>query len=240
MAKFGRGAGITRRQGVFAGLAGLGLAASTMPPARAAEPVDLAFDVLWRDEPVGRHGVRLSPSGSGLVAEVTIDVSVALLGRTVYTYRHRSVEDWRGGRLHALHGRTDNNGSVSDVEAARDGEQLLIDGIDGRSAAPADLIPASYWHPDTIAREIWLDGVEGRVARSTVTDLGAETVQTATATVSARRFRLQGDIDAELWYADGQWVGFGLAGPRGTLIRYRLATSLDEVARVPLIAAQFA
>lgn len=208
--------------------------------AQIPEPVEIGFDIRWRDASVGRHHVTLRPSSASLSAQVEIDVDVSLFGRRVYVFRHRSLEQWQDRRLAGFQGWTDDNGTVSKVEVGRVGGKLAIHGVDGRIEAGPDLMPASYWHPDMIGRAVWLDGVKGRIARSTVHALGTSTVATAEGEIDARQYRLEGDIDAKLWYADGRWVGFGLTGPQGTLIDYRLATPLEDLAKVPPLAARFA
>jgi hypothetical protein len=40
--------------------------------------------------------------------------------------------------------------------------------------------------------------------------------------VTARRFRLEGDLALELWYRDGHWVGLAATAPDGSALTYRL------------------
>ncbi|WGF87043.1 DUF6134 family protein [Marinivivus vitaminiproducens] len=221
----------TRRQA----LAGLGAAVTAIcarSRAFAQERPALGYAILWRDGEIGRHRVVFAADGSDLTVDVGIEVTVTVFGRQVYAMRHRSRELWRSGALVGFEGRTDDNGTVKTVRAAPVGDVLRIEGTEGSVDGPLDLLPASYWHPRMIARGLWLNGVDGTIDRSTVDRVGDERMQTAQGEVQARHYRLQGDLDAEIWYAGALWSGLRLAGPAGTVIDYRLDTDAAGQDRV--------
>jgi hypothetical protein len=68
----------------------------------------------------------------------------------------------------------------------------------------------------------WLDTQRGRLARSSVTRAGRERVEAGGAMIEADRFRLEGDLTADLWYDSERWVRLAFAGPDGSAIRYVL------------------
>jgi hypothetical protein len=52
--------------------------------------------------------------------------------------------------------------------------------------------------------------------------LGVERIEAAGRTVIARHYRLQGDLNCELWYGDQQWSKLRFAARDGSTIEYRL------------------
>jgi len=204
---------------------GLALPASASPlPERG-----LDFEVLRGDSRIGSHRLRFSHEGSRLVVEVAIDIEVRIAFVTLYRYVHRSRETWAGDRLVALDSTTDDNGTRHRVTAASDGTVLAVEGSAGRISAPAETLPTSYWRQDTVRQNRMLDTMTGRLVAVTITPAGERPLTVAGRTVSARLYRLSGDIDSELAYGPGgEWIGLRFEA-RGASIAYRPAGSRPPV-----------
>lgn len=231
-----RGRGGTDRRSVLAGLlggglllaapgvAGRALALAAAGPAPASG--DLAFDVFRGDAVMGRHVLRFTPEADGrLTVSVEIDLAVAFGPITVYRYTHRNTESWAGGRLVAIRTRTDDDGTSYEVDGRAEGDGFVVQGADGRVEAPADVIPTSYWHPETPARPRWLDTQRGRLLDVAVADRGAvERPAPGGGTIDARAYDVTGDLTMTLWYRTGEprWLGVAFDG-RGREVSYRLA-----------------
>src|SRR5215213_4148335 len=84
--------------------AGLGAAALALGPARclaAADlPADRTFDVIRKGSRIGEARIRFRPDGEdGLAVTTTWDLAVKMVGVTLYSYRQKGDDRWRGGRL---------------------------------------------------------------------------------------------------------------------------------------------
>ncbi|WP_298639701.1 DUF6134 family protein [uncultured Tistrella sp.] len=187
---------------------------------------ELAFDVFRGDAPMGRHVLRFTPEADGrLTVSVEIDLAVSFGPITVYRYTHRNTESWAGGRLVAIRTCTDDDGTAYAVDGRAEGDSFVVEGADGRVEAPADVIPTSYWHPETPARLRWLDTQRGRLLGVAVTDRGTvERPAPDGGSIAARAYDVTGDLTMTLWYraAEPRWLGVAFDG-RGREVRYRLA-----------------
>ena len=202
---------------------GCGLMAGAMlgGPALAAPPGELRFAGYRNDSEIGHHRLRFTPAGERLTVDIAIELEVRFAFITAYRYTHRNRETWTNGKLVGFSSRTDDNGTPYRVEAARDGDHLVIEGKEGRITASGSLLPATYWQPDFVTRKPWINTQTGEIIESSVTSLGPDTVEAGGKPVTAERFRLAGDIDLDLWYADERWVKLAFAGPDGSKIDYR-------------------
>ncbi len=202
---------------------GLGLMAGAALGGRAwaQSPGELRFAVFRNDSEIGHHALRFTPDGEHLTVDIEIELEVRFAFITAYRYTHRNRETWANGRLAGFSSRTDDNGTPYRVEAARDGDHLVIEGKEGRITAPGSLLPATYWQPGFVTRKPWINTQTGEIIRSSVTPLGQDTVEAEGRSVTAERFRLAGDIDLDLWYADERWVKLAFAWPDGSRIDYR-------------------
>ena len=94
-----------------------------------------------------------------------------------------------------------------------------MNGAEGEFLAPAGILPTSYWHPRTVEQRRLLDSQHGRVLEVNPAFLGRETLA---GDMAARRYRLSGDLDLDLWYSDsGEWLKTAFEA-RGAEVSYAL------------------
>jgi len=181
----------------------------------------------YRDgDEIGWHRLTFRTEGERLLVEVEIRFDVTFAFITLYSYRHRSRETWQGPRLVALDTTTDDGGEQLAVQAAAKGDRLLVETAAGDVLdLPGRTLPTSYWHERTVGVSQWLDTQSGRLMRSAIERLGVEQVETAKAPVTATRYRLQGDLSCELWYADQRWCKLRFRASDGSIIDYLLESS---------------
>ncbi|MBL0929389.1 MAG: hypothetical protein IBJ15_04615 [Alphaproteobacteria bacterium] len=180
-------------------------------PAAAAPPT-LEFDVLRDGAPIGKHRVTIERDGTETRATIEIDMAVRLAFVTVYRYTHRSTELWREGRLVSLDARTDDNGTRTQVSARATDAGLATDGSGGRYDAPAETVPTSYWNREKVMRSPLLDTQSGKLIDVSAMALAAD--------ANGTRYRLAGDLEADLVYGPGgDWTGLSFAA-RGARIDY--------------------
>ncbi|MBN9496086.1 MAG: hypothetical protein J0H39_04985 [Alphaproteobacteria bacterium] len=188
-------------------------------PAAAAPPT-LEFDVLRDGAPIGKHRVTIERDGTETRATIEIDMAVRLAFVTVYRYTHRSTELWREGRLVSLDARTDDNGTRTQVSARATDAGLAIDGSGGRYDAPAETVPTSYWNREKVMRSPLLDTQSGKLIDVSAMALAAD--------ANGTRYRLAGDLEADLVYGPGgDWTGlsFSARGARIDYVRRDMAAS---------------
>lgn len=175
----------------------------------------IAFDIRREGASIGRHEVRFRRVGNQLEADIDIDIAVNFAFIPVFRYRHRNHEVWRDGRLVALDSETDDDGESYKVSARQRAGGLWVSGREGEFPAPADILPTSYWNPGTIAQTRLLDSQHGRLLKVNSNFLGEERL----AQGMARRFRLSGDLNLDLWYAGDEWVKIAFEA-RGAEVSY--------------------
>jgi hypothetical protein len=198
-------------------LLAVGGALLVAPAARAALPVPtgnrLGFDVLRKGSKLGTHMLTFRPEGDRLTVEVLVDIAYKIGPITLYHYSHRATERWQGDQVMSVEARTDDNGSKSGVTAHREGNGWSVEGPkSGRYTAPPNAMPATHWN----RRELdgpWINTQDGRLMRPRVASLGVDAVPSAGGgTLSARHFRLSGDVQMDMWYDDRLgWAGLSFA-----------------------------
>ncbi|MGF1591632.1 MAG: DUF6134 family protein [Kiloniellaceae bacterium] len=211
---------IPRRGFVGGLLAAGGMLAAGPALARAvsaAEERRIAFDIRREGATIGRHAVDFRREGEALAVEIEIDISISFAFIPVFAYRHRNRELWQGERLQALDSETDDDGRRYRVAARQTSAGLQVTGSGGEFLAPAEILPTSYWNPRTVAQTRLLDTQHGRLLDVAPRLLGEELLDGGEA---ARRYRLSGDLDLDLWYSpDGEWLKTAFE-TRGAAVSY--------------------
>lgn len=207
-----------RRLSSFAAASALLIASSLLSGgARSAQshelPPPLCFRVLSGDSDIGRHRVRFARDGEVLRAEIAIDLRVSLGPLTLFEYRHRSREIWRGERLVRIETRTMDDGEQFAVSGRLEGKQFMVRGENGRHALPADVVPTSYWLETSMSRAHWLDTQRGVPL--------ALSVERADTENNSRSYMLEGELALTATYGpQGRWQALDFRA-RDTQVNYR-------------------
>ncbi len=175
----------------------------------------IAFDIRREGASIGRHEVRFNRKGERLEVDVDIDIAVSLAFIPIFSYRHRTHEVWQDGRLVALDSETDDDGTALAVSARQRADGLWVSGAEGDFLAPAAVLPTSYWNPLTVRQTSLLDSQHGRLLEVRPAFVGMERL----AEGPARRYRLSGDLEADLWYTGDEWVKIAFEA-RGADVSY--------------------
>ena len=105
-----------------------------------------------------------------------------------------------------------------DTETDDDGERYWLSGraseagfevagSRGDFIAPADVMPTSYWNPDTVTKSRLLDTQRGRLIDVDIVPAGSEIVVVEGRPTNTQRYRMTGDLELDLWYeTDGEWA----------------------------------
>jgi hypothetical protein len=187
----------------------------------AAADQTLTFEVLRQGSPIGTHRVTIREQGDMRRVDIAIDMAVRFAFVTVYRYTHRATETWDGHRLVALDASTDDNGTRTNVAAKALAGGLAISGSGGNYVAPADTIPSSYWNKAKLDRTALLDTQSGKMATTANSLIGPASIEADGRLLNVTKYRVTGDLQAELGYAeDGSWATLAFEA-RGASILYR-------------------
>jgi hypothetical protein len=193
--------------------------ASLATPAAADQT--LTFEVLRQGSPIGTHRVTIHEQGDMRRVDIAIDMAVRFAFVTVYRYTHRATETWDGHQLVALEAATDDNGTRTNVAAKAVAGGLAISGSGGSYLAPADTIPSSYWNRAKLERTALLDTQSGKIAATANSLVGPASIEADGRLLNVTKYRVTGDLQAELGYAeDGSWAALAFEA-RGANIVYR-------------------
>jgi len=183
------------------------------------QPGKLTYAVTRDGNQIGSQVVVFQRNGDSLVVHTTVKIEVSLLGITIYRFAHTAEEEWKGGELARLTSRTDDDGDdrVIDLEL-QDGK--LKGTYNGQAKEfPLGMIPASFWHPDTVNQTQLLDQVKARYRKITVKDLGTEKIKIRGQQIEAHRYSVTGQLKRELWYGpDGRLEKLQFPGKDGSEI----------------------
>ncbi|MEM7766292.1 MAG: DUF6134 family protein [Pseudomonadota bacterium] len=168
----------------------------------------IAFTVLRKGKPFGRHEVRFDEADDGALL-VSTDVSLrAGMGPiTVYRYTLDSAETWRDGQLVGLAGDLKVEGRTGRVEAAAEGDTLVVDGTEFSGTVPLGILPSSHWNVLQTQAEQLVSTEDGEIIEVVMSQVGREMIEAGGESIEATRYLMGSDIDVDLWYDDeGRWV----------------------------------
>lgn len=204
-------------------------AASLTPPGDAPDVAPIAFHVFRDGRPMGHHSVSFRREGEDLHVQVDILLEVQIAFITLFRYRHRNNEVWRDGRLVSIDTETDDDGKDFWLRGRATDAGFQVEGSSGSFLAPAEIMPTSYWNPDTVNRRSLLDTQKGRLIEVSVAPAGRDGVRLPGGEVEAKRYALTGDLNLDLWYSDaGEWVktAFSLRGSTFAYARKEASATL--------------
>jgi hypothetical protein len=182
------------------------------------------FSLVFKGDTIGRHVVRSAPVIEDVRVSTEIEVTVKKLFLTVFSYRHRSEERWRDGRLMALKSETTEGGETFRVDGAVVARGFRVVGKEGPFIAPpAALTSNCLWNSAILEQDAVIDAQHGGVVGLSVRKLADEHIVIAGRPMVATRFRfITPDLAGTLWYDDaGHWISAALERDGATL-EYRL------------------
>lgn len=183
----------------------------------------IRFDVLRKGNEFGTHTVRFERGeDGGLIVDIDVDLRAGFGPITLFRYELDAREVWKDGRLVALAGRVNDDGTKEEVEAVRNGDGLKVDGDGFQGVIDGQVIPASHWNIAAMGEDALLSTENGEMLPVEITRQGRETLIIGGRDVEAERYLMDGDIDVTLWYDDaGRWLKLAFEA-RGQEIEYVL------------------
>ncbi len=124
----------------------------------------------------------------------------------LYTFRYASkgIETWHAGRLLQLDNAAHYGGSKYEVIVRRQGQELVVQTNGEQRKVRGDVWVTSYWrepNPALVGQEIvLLDADKGRTLTGKLQRIGKESIQRGGQIQECTHYRLQGDMEVDLWY----------------------------------------
>ena len=187
----------------------VGLAVALAAPVNALSiPASgkLSFDVVRKGKDIGDHTFSFSHASNSFTVKVATDivVKVPLIRTTAYSFKHASVETWKGGKLQEISSKTNDDGEPHQLKSASNGA-----------------LPASLWNDDIVRSQKLMNTIDGTMMKVRVADLGNETVNTKRGAVPAHHYRMSGDLARDLWYdANGNLAQVAFKADDGSTVMY--------------------
>lgn len=201
-----------------------------------------SFIVYRNGQQIGTHTLAFQNSGGQRAVATSIDFAVKALGMIVYRYSHRGNEVWNGSTLQSIDTKTDDNGKQFTMRARQDGNRLAVErkapdmaagaamndqGLQRNDtvveALPATVLPSTHWNLNQVKQSMLLNTQYGTPSKVKITDLGPETIKTASRSLEATHYRYSGDITMDQWFDDrGRWVKAAFKAFDGSQIEYIL------------------
>jgi hypothetical protein len=191
----------------------------------AQAAANVKFRALRNGSPIGVHTVAFRQDGERLVVTTRIDIAVKILFITAFYLKHEAEEVWQAGRLVAVRGTTDDNGTKMQVSGAAVPGGFRIVGDEGPFLAPAQLLTSNMlWDTRMLGVDRLIDVQHGGVIGLAVKALGPGVVDTAQGQVRANRHHLITPHYAGTLFHDssGRWIK-ALVEAKGEVIEYALA-----------------
>ena len=196
--------------------------AATIEDVRQLYGDRIEFGVYRGGSKVGDHIVQFDEVDEALRVQTSTNLAVSALFITVYRFEYESDALWQDGTLMSITARTNDGGTVSEIEAEAEGGSLTVTGPNGTDEAPVGIYPTNHWNAGVIGSTRVLDTFTGRIADVDLASKGREQVVTAHGTLDATRYQYSGAIDNEVWYdAEGRWVQMQFKGTDGSTIQLR-------------------
>lgn len=156
---------------------------------------------------IGTHTLTFAESGGDLTVDVENRMKVKLLFVTVFRYEAERRELWRGGRMVGYRSQTHDDGTDISAMAELKGDQLVIEGPDGRATAPLGVFPTNPWNRGIVAQSLLMDTKTGALLKVEIAEAGEDTLEIRGKSVKAEKYVISGELERELWYGeDGTWL----------------------------------
>lgn len=215
------------RRAVLGRIAG-GLAAAGAAPAwaDATEAGRLALDIFRRGAKIGEHRFEFAPTAEGRRVSSLVDIRVRIAFVTVFRYHQAAEDDWRGPLLVGTRVRTDDDGKVTSVVAAVEGDRLRVQGPTGvHEAELGTMTDINFWNAAIVHQKRLIDSQLGDLMTVVCEARGTELVRVRGLPLRAHRYAMRSprDRSGSVWYDDGGRLVQAELLTRGERLEYRLS-----------------
>jgi hypothetical protein len=203
----------------------LGLAGMMAFPAEAdsAPPLGIFIYAISRDgSPIGQQRMEFVNDGEKLRVLSHTELSVSLLGMSLYGFNQQVEEVHAGGKLTSLTSETDDDGTDRKVNLALQDSLLKGDYNGDKRAVDPALISSLFWQKPALGDTQVLDVLRGKVRDVKFRDLGVETLMLPVGKVETHHYQMTGEWKRDLWYDANGLLIAGELEKDGAKIRQEL------------------
>jgi hypothetical protein len=166
---------------------------------QAADPEQFFASVFLDKKKIGHFHVRISRAETGEIEQLRARASVSMLGVRLYEFTHDLTQTWRDGELTHLQGRADDNGTLYQLELARQPDDYA-GSVNGKAITlPIEAFPNSIWHYGIVDHAVLFNEVDLKLLHVT-TAHAADTVEFDNRKIPTERVTISGDFAATTWF----------------------------------------
>lgn len=180
------------------------LAASVLVPGAASAADEQFFaSIFLKKDKIGQVHIRLSRDENGEVEELRARASVSLLGINLYEFTQDQKQVWESGELQSLSGRTDNNGTILELELQHNPQNYTGTINKKPVTLPANAYPDSIWQYGIVDHNLLFSQLNLTLLDVEI-DHRREELAVHGKTVPTERVDIRGDFTATVWFDDQQ------------------------------------
>ena len=186
-----------------------------------AENAQTSFSLSWRGLDVGYSKINLTKSGKTVIANIEVEIAVKILNFDAFSYKLKNKETWRSGSLIKIASETIVGKKKEFAKGKRTSKGFEVEGSKYSGVVKGDPATTSYFSPDFLKRKIWISTQDGDPLSITTNKIGADKAKTVKGDIPAILWKVTGDLDLDLLYAeDGKWIGsrFNAGGSQAEFI----------------------
>lgn len=127
---------------------------------------------------------------------------------SLYYYALRARDEWNGPLLLTARGIVNDDGEIFRVDGKSEPGGFRFSGAEGVHLAPLGVsVPSTYWNTALTRASKLIDLQYGRLRKITMTKTGQENILSEGRQIKAERYRMQGELDLDIWYDKrGEWA----------------------------------
>jgi len=160
----------------------------------------LEYEVQWMGERVGELVIVFDHGDDLLTVHNRIDVDARIFSHSLFRFTHSSEEQWRQGLLVGFRGVTVDNGERRVVRVSPQAATFYVDGKGGPYEVPRDTPLLSAWCEASISGPTVIEPTKGRIKSVQAKVLSSPSTRPKRQQPLSSRYRIGGDLRAEIWY----------------------------------------
>lgn len=168
----------------------------------------LDYEIQWVGERVGEMVIVFDRGDELLTVHNRIDVDARIFSRSLFRFTHNSEEQWQQGSLIGFRGVTVDNGERRVVRVSPQAATYHVDGKGGPYEVSRDTPLLSAWCQASITGTKVIEPTKGRIKSVRAEMLRSPSTRPRRQQPMSSRYRLAGDLRAEIWYDDRGIVTF--------------------------------
>lgn len=187
------------------------------------------FNAYLGEDLIGYHNFEVKTDSDEITVFTEADFDIRFLFLSVYTYKHKNNELWKGNCLVKLTSTTDDNGEEEFVRLAESDDVTRIETHLGKMTSDGCVRSFAYWNPELIKNQVLLNSQTGELIETSFQLIGNESISISGKRVLATKYLLSGKdasgnaIEIDLWYTmNNEWVKLRSKLENGSYLSYQL------------------